>query len=671
MEQQNTRADLLTLIGILIFAAAGLTVFLLSPSLDYRVGSALVACIMSLSGSFYALVLLAQRQRRRWKIDGLRTFVEASGTHSLLDSNGRIISADNGLQGVLDATFADPANFVRRLQSQLNANGMTHETERLRFDVNPAGFDLFIWQVSELAPKSTPLEPVAEPESKWSSIEDLPVPLLRIAKSGHVTNGNREARQLLGQTFANPVKLSDLLEGLGRPVTDWIEDIASGRSGSSREFLRGTGDRQDFFVQVALHRMGTGAETHLVAVLHDMTEFKALEAQFVQSQKMQAIGQLAGGVAHDFNNLLTAIKGHCELLRLAEHIDGQEDLSQIEQNVDRAAALVRQLLAFSRKQNLELEVIDANAAMADLTQLLDRLVGEKVQVHCRSVEAPFAFRADKRQLEQVIVNLVVNARDAMPDGGRIAIETTNVTLNRTQVRDRATLQAGDYLQIKVSDQGTGISPEKLRKIFEPFYTTKKVGEGTGLGLSTAYGIVKQSGGFIFVDSELGRGTTFSLYFPRYDDGTPQVVAEQAAPQIASAAKVLLVEDEAPVRAFATRALSLKGYEVVEADSGAAALEQLQQHNDIELIVTDVMMPGLDGPTWVREARKTHPAMRVIFMSGYAEETFAEHRAELDNTAFLPKPFSLAELTEAVQSALSVMGCVAEAQRCAAQPVNAA
>ncbi|NIY72871.1 response regulator [Marivivens donghaensis] len=671
MEQQNTRADLLTLIGILIFAAAGLTVFLLSPSLDYRVGSALVACIMSLSGSFYALVLLAQRQHRRWKIDALRTFVEASGTHSLLDGNGRIISADNGLRTVLDANFADPANFVRRLQSQANANGTTHETDRLRFDITPAGFDLFIWQVTELAPKSAPVELVAEPESKWSSIEDLPVPLLRIAKSGHVTNGNREARQLLGQTFAKPVKLSDLLEGLGRPVTDWIEDIASGRSGSSREFLRGTGDRQDFFVQVALHRMGTGADTHLVAVLHDMTEFKALEAQFVQSQKMQAIGQLAGGVAHDFNNLLTAIKGHCELLRLAERPEGQEDLSQIEQNVDRAAALVRQLLAFSRKQNLELEVIDANAAMADLTQLLNRLVGEKVQVHCRSVESPFAFRADKRQLEQVIVNLVVNARDAMPNGGRIGIETANVTLNRTQVRDRATLQAGDYLQIKVFDQGTGISPEKLRKIFEPFYTTKKVGEGTGLGLSTAYGIVKQSGGFIFVDSELGRGSTFSLYFPRYDNGTPKVVAEQAAPQIASAAKVLLVDDEAPVRAFATRALRLKGFEVIEADSGTMALEQLGRHGDIDLIVTDVMMPGLDGPSWVREARKTHPATHVIFMSGYAEETFAEHRAELDNTAFLPKPFSLAELTEAVQSALSVMGCVAEAQRCAAQPVNAA
>jgi len=373
---------------------------------------------------------------------------------------------------------------------------------------------------------------------------------------------------------------------------------------------------------------------------------------------MQAIGQLAGGVAHDFNNLLTAISGHCDLL-LLRHDQGDADygdLIQIHQNANRAASLVGQLLAFSRKQNLMPEIIDLRDALADLTHLLNRLVGEKVQLTLTQDPALRCIRADKRQLEQVIMNLVVNARDAMPDGGDIRLETGNVTFEVPLERDRATVPPGAYVAVRVIDEGCGIAPEKLTKIFEPFYTTKRPGEGTGLGLSTAYGIVKQTGGFIFVDSTPGQGTIFTLYFPAHDHPPAQAAAEARDPAPLPSRKaegvVLLVEDEAPVRAFASRALRLRGYSVLEADSAEAALAMLSDPDlAVDLFVTDVIMPGKDGPTWVREALADRPETKVVFVSGYAEDAFAEHKAAIPNSVFLPKPFSLTDLTTTVQRQL--------------------
>jgi two-component system cell cycle sensor histidine kinase/response regulator CckA len=393
-------------------------------------------------------------------------------------------------------------------------------------------------------------------------------------------------------------------------------------------------------------------------VLNDVTEHKSLEAQFVQSQKMQAIGQLAGGVAHDFNNLLTAISGHCDLL-LLRHDQGDPDygdLIQIHQNANRAASLVGQLLAFSRKQSLMPEIIDLRDALSDLTHLLNRLVGEKVRLTLSQDPALRCIRADKRQLEQVIMNLVVNARDAMPDGGEIRIETSNVVLDVPLERDRATVASGPYVVVRVIDQGTGIPSDKITKIFEPFYTTKRPGEGTGLGLSTAYGIVKQTGGFIFVDSTPGQGATFTLYFPAHDRPSAEAQPEQRdiapVPQRKADGVVLLVEDEAPVRAFASRALRLRGYSVLEADSAEAALKLLADPDlAVDLFVTDVIMPGKDGPTWVREALADRPQTKVVFVSGYAEDAFAEHKASIPNSVFLPKPFSLTDLTQTVQRQL--------------------
>ncbi len=492
----------------------------------------------------------------------------------------------------------------------------------------------------------------------WDAIEDLPVPLLKVAPNGVVLATNREARALLPMPIGPGTRLSDLLEGLGRPVIDWLSDVVDGRSTTAPQFLRGTGAHQDTFLRVSLNLAGQGDDMHLIAVLNDVTEHKSLEAQFVQSQKMQAIGQLAGGVAHDFNNLLTAISGHCDLL-LLRHDQGDQDygdLIQIHQNANRAASLVGQLLAFSRKQNLMPELLDLRDTLSDLTHLLNRLVGERVMLTLNHDPALLHIRADKRQLEQVLMNLVVNARDAMPDGGEIRVETENRDLPYALERDRATVPAGSYVVVKVIDEGTGITAEKLPKIFEPFYTTKRPGEGTGLGLSTAYGIVKQTGGFIFVDSEPGMGTTFTLFFPSYDKpiaiAAPAPLVEPPLSLRKGEGVVLLVEDEAPVRAFASRALRLRGYSVLEADSAEAALAMLADPALlVDIFVTDVIMPGKDGPTWVREALTDRPDTKVVFVSGYAEDAFAEHQAMIPNSVFLPKPFSLTDLTTTVQRQL--------------------
>lgn len=483
----------------------------------------------------------------------------------------------------------------------------------------------------------------------------LPVAMIKIAPSGKILEINQMAAEFLGHRAETGMELGVVMQGLGRPIADWLGDVAFGRKGQSSEFLRLTRKDKEVFAQVTLSRV---TDCELIAVLNDATELKTLEAQFVQSQKMQAIGQLAGGVAHDFNNLLTAISGHCDLL-LLRHDQGDQDfgdLVQINQNANRAAALVSQLLAFSRKQTLRLETLDLRDTLSDLTHLLNRLVGEKITLTLSHDPILKSIRADKRQLEQVLMNLVVNARDAMPQGGEIRIETEVVILDEPLERDRAVLAAGEYVNVKVLDEGVGIEPDKLQKIFEPFYTTKRTGEGTGLGLSTAYGIIKQTGGFIFVDSILGKGTEFNLFFPTHEVKTSTKVTSKIVRETNFSEKaegvVLLVEDEAPVRAFASRALRLRGYTVLEAESAEEALKTLEDANLlVDVFVTDVVMPGLDGPTWVRQALKDRPQVRVVFVSGYAEGAFDESSQKIPNSVFLPKPFSLSQLTETVHQQL--------------------
>ena len=568
----------------------------------------------------------------------------------------------------LSRVMLDPGGLLLEMQKDARASGAAlHDlilAQRcLRIRVHQVDAERFLWRIEEL-PLGAALvpgeaAPAPPPGSRQGDeLESIPVPLLCFGRDGVLWSANRMARDLILQNEEQATVFHELFDGLGRPVSDWLSDVISGRLPSGTEVLRARKAGEDKFVQVTLHRQNLGGREGAIAVLHDATRLRSLEEQFAQSQKMQAIGQLAGGIAHDFNNLLTAISGHCDLLLLRHGKEDGDfaDLEQIRQNANRAAALVGQLLAFSRKQTLQPELLDLEEILSDLTHLLNRLVVEKVELELvhrgqslGRVLRP--IRADRRQLEQVLINLVVNARDAMPNGGRIRIETEPLTLVEDLHRDRAVVPAGDYSVIRVIDQGSGIAPEHLKKIFEPFFTTKKIGEGTGLGLSMAYGIVKQSGGFIFTDSVLNEGTVFLLYFPAHDRSeiVPPVPEPRRKSVRIGEGVVLLVEDEAPVRAFAGRALRLRGYTVLEAENAEEALKTLEDPSlEVDVFVTDVIMPGMDGPTWVREALKARPNVRVVFMSGYAEDVLNNEQASIPNSVFLPKPFSLNDLTRTVQ-----------------------
>ena len=488
-------------------------------------------------------------------------------------------------------------------------------------------------------------------------LDDLPVALARLETSGALTYANKAARQLLGDAAQPGRNITDLIEGMGRSIGERLADTTKGRALGRSEIARGTLEGHEIFLQVAFTRTVLDGAPSLLAVLSDATELKTLEAQFVQSQKMQAVGQLAGGVAHDFNNLLTAINGHCDLLLMRHDVADTEhgDLMQIRQNANRAAALVRQLLAFSRKQTLRPTVINLQDTLAELTHLLNRLLTEKVALRIEHGADLMPVRVDERQFEQVIMNLVVNARDAMPRGGEVSIATRNVRLAQDFHRDRAVILQGDYVVVEVADSGTGIPEGKLHKIFEPFFTTKQVGEGTGLGLSTAYGIIKQTGGFIFAESPPDGGAIFTIYLPAYDKIDAPVPVEpepRRARDLTGRGLVLLVEDEDPVRSFAARALRLRGYTVIEAATGEEALEILKDEAlHVDVMLSDVIMPGLDGPGWVREAQKSRPNAKVIFMSGYAEDAFVGGETGIPAAAFLPKPFTLNELTQKVKDQL--------------------
>lgn len=578
----------------------------------------------------------------------------------ILAQNAQLLSRQGDLigrrgQDALGRGLANPEGVWRMILTALDRKGTA------RADLGPAGkynisrkpgASLQFWQAEDevLGDAS---EMSVERQSDLTQFDELPVALLLLDARATIIRGNSVAHDMLGCDLADR-PMTSIFEGPGRSLSDWVSDACFGRQLVGSEVLRLRGSGPERFIQVTLKG---GHGDSVTAVLTDASDLKRLEAQFVQSQKMQAIGQLAGGIAHDFNNLLTAISGHCDLLML-RHDKGDPDfadLDQISQNANRAAALVGQLLAYSRKQTLKLQLFDLRDSLADLTHLLNRLVGEKIILTFHHDPKLNRIRADKRQLEQVIMNLVVNARDAMPEGGDITIRTSNHHVDASDATSVLVLPPGEYVKVEVMDRGCGISADIIAKVFEPFFSTKRTGEGTGLGLSTAYGIVKQTGGFIFCDSVLGEGTTFTLYFPAHGSeaydaevGAEPTPAREPVPRIEKEATVLLVEDEAPVRAFASRALQLQGFKVLEAACAEGALEILSdQRLVVDVFVTDVVMPGMDGPAWVRTALRDRPATRVIFMSGYSEHIFQEGTTPVPNAAFLAKPFSLSELTSLV------------------------
>lgn len=412
--------------------------------------------------------------------------------------------------------------------------------------------------------------------------------------------------------------------------------------------------------QMFVSAVGDGDDSEALVFLIDTSEQKALEQQFAQTQKMMAFGQLAGGVAHDFNNMLQAIMGNVDLLML-NHPPSDPSyryISPIRQNCNRAAALVRHLLAFSRKQTLRPQVMHMDEVLSDLSMTVDRLVGETVKLDVDITGDVWPVMADLTQLENVLINLAVNARDAMPQGGKLTMLTRNVMEEECASFNFKGFEAADYVLVTVSDTGTGIPPDIMEKIFEPFFTTKDVGKGTGLGLATVYGTIKQTGGYVYPESTVGEGTSFHIFLPRYV-GSEEVVDETASAQnepqedLTGAASVLLVEDDEGVRMVNATLLRSGGYTVYEADSGVEALEELEEHgDDISLIVSDVVMPEMDGPTLLQEVRAQYPDMRFIFVSGYAEDAFAKNLPEDQEFTFLAKPFTMKDFAETVKRVLS-------------------
>ena len=438
-------------------------------------------------------------------------------------------------------------------------------------------------------------------------------------------------------------------------VLDSIRRYGSGPKTSGDIAIR-LKERPDEVIALSIAGVrGLGGAAVLLG-LKDNSEEITLKRQLAQQTKMESIGQLAGGVANDFNNILTAIIGYCDLM-LLRHQPGDgdyDDIQQIKNNSNRAASLTRQLLAFSRQQTLRPQILQLANVVADVSSLLKRLLGETVRLEVHHGRGVGAVRADPGQLEQVIINLGVNARDAMPKGGVVHISTLAVGQQEVAAMGSEFLPIGDYVKLSVEDSGVGISKENLSKIFEPFFTTKELGHGTGLGLSTVYGIVKQSGGFIFADSTVGQGTRFDIFLPVHQ-GEATVVGtgkkEFYKPKdLWGSGRVLIVEDEDMVRAVAERALVRQGYVVETASDGEQALELFAEGKRYDLIVSDVVMPNMDGPTMARNLRETYGDIRLLFMSGYAEEQLRE-TISLDNVSFLAKPFSVQQIAEAVHDAL--------------------
>ena len=445
-------------------------------------------------------------------------------------------------------------------------------------------------------------------------------------------------------------------------VADAIRRFAGGATHSSDMAVRLRGHPDEPVALTIAGARGLGDASVLLS-LKDNSEESRLKREVAQATKMQAVGQLAGGVAHDFNNILTAIIGHCDLM-LMRHSPGDsdyDDIHQIRTNSNRAAGLTRQLLEFRRQQTLRPQILQLPDVVSEVSNLLTRLLGETVRLDVSHGRNLGPIRADPGQLEQVVVNLAVNARDAMltkypRGGGTVTVHTRSVQAAEVRRMASDILPVADYTALEISDTGHGIPPEILPKIFEPFFTTKEVGKGTGLGLSTVYGIVKQSGGYIFADSKPGEGALFSIYFPVHAAAAvtraPTIRAPAPKPvELWGSGTILLVEDEDMVRAVAERALTRQGYTVLTAENGEVALEVLDRSGRPDLLISDVVMPTMDGPTMVRHARERYPDLPIIFMSGYAEEQLRKS-IDLAHVAFLPKPFSVQQLAEATRDALA-------------------
>jgi two-component system cell cycle sensor histidine kinase/response regulator CckA len=506
-------------------------------------------------------------------------------------------------------------------------------------------------------------EALQKSEAKFRTIfERVAVGIGLVDAEGRLMESNPALQEILGyrkkelqnRVFTEFTHPDDLTAD-----TNLYKELVEGKRDhhqTEKRFIRKDGEVIWSLQNVSLVRASGGEPLFTIFMVEDITERKRLENHFLQSQKMETVGRLAGGIAHDFNNILTVIKGYSQLLlsELNEDHPLRESLEEIKKATERAEGLTRQLLAFSRRQVMEMKVIDLNHLIKNLEKMLCRVIGEDIELTTFLTDDLGRVKTDPAQIEQVILNLAVNARDAMPSGGKLTLETTNVELDKDYAHTHISVAPGRYVMLSVSDTGGGMTPEVKDRIFEPFFTTKVKGKGTGLGLSTVYGIVKQSGGNIWVYSEPDKGTTFKIYLPSVEEEIDVLSSQEEILDLPKGNEtVLLVEDDLSVRDLAARFLRGQGYKVLEATNGNEAIQIAQEHlkEKIHLLLTDMVMPQMGGKELVGRFKSLHPGIRVLFISGYTDTAITHHGLSEPNTALLQKPFSLTSFAIKVREVL--------------------
>jgi PAS domain S-box-containing protein len=644
----------------------------------------IAAALLIQTGLIAALLL--QRRRRRESEQRFRSLLDNAPDGVLVQTRERIAYVNREILQILRAErpeqlIGQPAlnlvapewrQIVQEKMQRVNTTDdgalPTMEEEYLRVDNSrvavevsavPVVFDgdrgvlVFVRDVTERKRMDEKVRQLSR------AVEQSPVSIVITNKDGNIEYVNRKFTEVTGYSFSEAIGKNPRILKSGELPAElyqrmW-ECIGSGQEWRG-EFHNRKKNGELFWELSVISPIfnAAGAITHYLAVKEDITERKQLEEQLRQSQKMEAFGQLAGGIAHDFNNLLTIIQGNVALLQEPLNPDQAGGLVEIAKAAERAANLTRQLLTFSRRQLFQPKPLDLNETVANTSKMLQRIIGEHISLETRFAPGGAPIKADRTMMEQILINLAVNSRDAMPKGGRLVIQTAAVAVSEADAEANPKSRPGPFIRLKITDTGCGMAPETLERIFEPFFTTKEIGKGTGLGLATVFGIVAQHHGWIEVESKLNSGTTFLIYLPRLADSDKSQTEFSRAPEVRGGNEtILLVEDEAPVRSLARMVLEQKGYRVIEADSGLSALELWQQHrNTIDLLLTDMVMPGgISGQELARRLLSEKPGLKVVYNSGYTDEMLGENSPLRNNPNFMEKPFGPHKLLKQVRDCL--------------------